>query len=479
MRINSLSSLNNKTNFKGIEALQKGLDTFYNANAVLPTLAIETGVTLGRSYEADKRGGKIEATERFIEQGVSALVWLFGVQAIKKIGETILKKPFNIKSFDFDIGKDILRDPVKNNNLQKAAFVKGTNILLATTLATYFIGFILPKINNKIVKKIIKKNENNSKNKENTLLKQTSFEQFKNGLKKDNIAFKGLSSDGILNLCRTIETNSTARLLITDAGVVTGRCHNAKNKYKKIEGVFRDIASIYFYLFAPKHTVALLNKLTKNADINPKALNKLTKMLDSNLSSTKLSASKFSKQVLGNIEESSKETLNELFKDKKTVTLEEFLKTFPACFDKASLMTELQPVFNDNRVLTKQQASDVLNSGLISDPAFLKKAFSAATKGASESKTKFVSNRELEKIRFSFDNFIKQVVDFAQNKNLEVDSSLIKKVKNINTIKNFSFNIIGVAFAAFALGILIPKVQYAITKKLTNKDEYPGLDEYK
>ena len=65
---------------------------FYNSNAVIPTLIIESGVTAGRTKEAYKKSGKIEATERLVEQGTSAIVWLWGVQAFKKIGEVLGKK---------------------------------------------------------------------------------------------------------------------------------------------------------------------------------------------------------------------------------------------------------------------------------------------------------------------------------------------------------------------------------------------------
>ena len=148
MRIN-----NQQNNFKG---LTKTLGTFYNPNAVLPTLVIETGVTLGRAKQASKRGGKQEATERLVEQGVSALVWVYGVQALKKAGDFIGKNVLGIKDLEFDVGRDFLRNPIKNNKISaKTAGFKVGNILLSTALATYFIGFILPKINHKISSKVV------------------------------------------------------------------------------------------------------------------------------------------------------------------------------------------------------------------------------------------------------------------------------------------------------------------------------------
>ena len=63
--------------------------------------------------------------------------------------------------------------------------------------------------------------------------------------------------------------------------------------------------------------------------------------------------------------------------------------------------------------------------------------------------------------------------------NLKEDIDFIKKCAKSNINKNFVYNSIGLVLSSFALGILIPKVQYLITKKLTKENEFPGLKEYK
>jgi len=355
----------NTLNISEISKLAKPLSTFYNKNAIIPTLIIEAGVTLGRSKEAYKRGGKIEATERFIEQGVSALIWLYGVQALKNSGEFILKKL------------------LKTSNLKAHPNFKAANTLFATGLATYFIGFILPKINNFLVKKIINKDNKKDSLKKDSVLKNTTLDQFKNNAKNntDSLNFRGNS---LINLANLIENNSTARLLITDTGVIAGRCHNAKNKYKKIEGIFRDIASIYFYLYAPKHISKGLNKLFKNADVDPDTLNKTVSIL------------------LDKVKD-------------KNLTTDNF---------KSLISNEIK----DSKV-----------------------------------------NQD----------FISQLENYALKKGKTINSETIKTAAKKNINKNFIFQALGIMGAIYALGTLIPKVQYAITRKLTNKNEYPGLDEYK
>lgn len=55
-----------------------GLSHFKNPAAVLPTLIIESCCTAGRTHQSYKRGGKLEAKERFREEAVSGIFWLWG-----------------------------------------------------------------------------------------------------------------------------------------------------------------------------------------------------------------------------------------------------------------------------------------------------------------------------------------------------------------------------------------------------------------
>ncbi len=474
MRIN-----NNKQNFTSLSVLSKPLEAFYNKNAVIPTLAIESGVTILRSIEANKKGGKYEATERFIEQGVSAVVWLWGVQALKKFGDFLGSKILKLKDLNFDVGSDELRNPFLNNNIsKKQMFYKSANILFSTALATIFIGFILPYLNRILTKKLTK--NKTKKNIDNSLINtsnQFSFREFQKKTDKKNIAFTSLVDKTIL-LAHTLENNSTARLLITDIGVIAGRCHNAKTKSHKIENLFRDISSIYFYLFSSQHIVKILNKITSNADINPKALNEVVAMLNDKLKNGSISPQEFLNQALGNISKSDLAKLDELFKNKQTVTLEEFEKVFFGFEHKANLMSKLQSS-SKNKILTKLQAKDVLSNGWSCEPVFLRKTLNKATDGASDDKFKFVSRKNLEKIRYSIDNFITQAGEYAKKKNVSINKELIEKVANKNIKKSFIFNTFATGVSIIALGIVIPVIQYKIRKKLTNKDDFPGDVYYK
>lgn len=452
MRINNQNKQN--LNFSGIAT--KALGQFYNANATIPTLIIETGVTLGRAHEANKRGGKPEAIDRLVEQGVSAIVWVYGVKILKSIGDLIGKSIFKIKDLNFDIGFDKLRNPTKYID-KKALNFKAGNILTSTALATYFIGAILPKINKAILKKTLKKQEEAK----TTTLKAESFDEFK---EKTAISFKGL-----INAAHVLENNSTARLFITDTGVIAGRFANAPNKYRKIEGLFRDIASIYFYLGATKDIVKILNGKS-NANINPKTLDKTVELLIEKLKENpNLSNEEFYDLAVKKADVGS---LKELFKDKKVISVDDFIKKFPDFADKAKSMAKLQFIESGNGILSFEQASDVLSNAWVSNPKFLKETYDDTIGKNIADKLTFVSSKDLNETRTSIDNFVKQIFNSAQKNSIKIDEDFIKKIAKTNVRKNLAFNIIGTLISTYALGILIPKVQYAITKKLSHEDKF-------
>ena len=263
---------NNSPNFTGkLSSLSKPLEVFYDKNSSIPTLLIETGVVLGRTYEAYKTGGKKEAIERFVEQSISALVWLFGVKAIKGMIDCV--------------GKLLNIDNSKN--------FKAGNIIASTALATGFIGFVLPKINHYISSKLIKESEQ-----KNSPIKPLSFEEFQNKTSKTKKEPSFGSLQGFANL---LENNSAARLFITDTGVILGRFKNGRNKYERIEGLFRDITSIFFYLKSTDLIVKALKKLTKTANIAPSMLKKIVEDVKNNKLIIDENAKEFVKNAVGDV----------------------------------------------------------------------------------------------------------------------------------------------------------------------------------
>ena len=82
--------------------------------AILPVLLLEATVTGGRTYQAYKRDGFVEARERVTEESLGAVFWLFGAtmagKLFDKLGQKFLSIPENMP----DVGVDSARTPFKN-----------------------------------------------------------------------------------------------------------------------------------------------------------------------------------------------------------------------------------------------------------------------------------------------------------------------------------------------------------------------------
>ena len=187
---------------------------------------------------------------------------------------------------------------------------------------------------------------------------------------------------------------------------------------------------------------------------------------------------------MGKIKKADLEKLKSLFGNEKTIDLETFKKEFKEAFaaleENADKMSALQHPINGKKVLSFRQAQDVLIDSWTCEANFLKKAFEKATGrkniDIADSKT-FVSSKFLDKTRTSIDKFIEQVYKAAKEKDALVNKEFIEKIAKKNVSKNFAFNIIGTVISIFALGTLIPKIQYAITRKMTNENKFHTEEE--
>ncbi len=464
----------------------KPLSTFRNPDKILPILLIESLVTGGRTYEAQKRGGKTEATERFVEQGVSAVVWLWGVKVLNKVGDFIGKNVMGLKDLDVDIGEDSLRRPfkdlVKDKKTATAAFKFG-KIFGSAALSTLFIGFVLPKITQKITKNSLEKDAKRKKACEQA----HNGDKFVNGEKCDaqNMSFKSSAAimDKLLVASNNLENNRTWRLLSTDIGVVGGRSANARNKHERREFLFRDTTSIYFYMFFADNLMSVLNGITRNKNIHPQALLKTAELLGTKLGSEGLGVDEFAKQAL---EKTKSDAVESLFKDSKdkVIMLDNFISSMAgkigtSTIEKARKMAALQPQRDGRSVLTQMQVRDILSDNWISSPDFLKETLNLATDGKVTNPKKFVSRKSLENIRGSIDNFIQSVCDYAKRHNIErVDAGLIQKLAKRNLVLTSVFTGLGIILSGSILAFAIPRVQYYITKRVTGRNEFPGVAHY-
>ena len=239
------------------------------ADALAPIIALEATVVGGRTYQAYRRGGWDEARERAIEESTGSVVWLFGVGVLSKLGDKILQKVIKNKNVNFDVGKDKLRTPFDNfvkkasNNPRRLsqttiAMLKGAKILSSIIIANLFIGFAVPNINHALTNSIRGRKKAHEQNK--ALAHHNTGSNVKAAnVNGENPAFKGNPINALNTFTNVIENTNVGKLLSTDIGIAGGRMYNARTKEERREIGFRDISSIYFYMWAQGHVGNLLN----------------------------------------------------------------------------------------------------------------------------------------------------------------------------------------------------------------------------
>lgn len=456
------------------------------SDVLAPIILLETAVTLGRTYQAHKRGGFIEARERATEETIGAVFWLGGVTAFNKIGDIIGKRLLKLKEIDFDVFNDPVRKPLANflgaNPKHSKAMLGGfkfVKIISSILLANAFVGFLVPKVNQEITKKY----QDSIKNKETpkTINFTKSMEEFLKSSteSKKHLAFRGVDKavEMLLSLTHKFENNAKYKLLSTDVGILAGRTYSARNKEERREIMFRDLSSIYFYMFAKNHMNAGLNKLQLN---RARRLDPVTaKQVDTQLQKlfrgkkSAFSDSDFLKYVLGKDKVAIPSSLT--FNKDGIVKLEDFLnKGFKKHIqERARKMAKLQPATPEGMILTKNQVIDIFKGGLINDPQFLNEVQSQVSNKKSLNPFKYVSQKELDKVKQDILDYVGDIARKA--KDGEVTSELLKKTCKKNFWMN-AFNLgSGLLVSAYFLSTAIPKMQYWITKQSTGKDEFPGV----
>ncbi len=484
----------------------RALSTLVNPDKILPVAVIETVGTVGRTYQGYKRGGKVEGRERFREETTGAIFWLFGVKILNKVGDFLGKKA-GIKNLDVDLGKDELRAPFLNNvkdGAAKTAIFKFGKVAASAAIATFFMGFVLPKLNHKLTEMSQnREKQNNSEQNINTLKNETlqkvsdnasytapslgfsliapSMDKFVDGAKKQDISFKG--SGHVVDLLSTaaynLENKTAWRLMSTDVGMIAGRVANSRNKIEGFEFLFRDTSAIYFYLLATPHVVSLLNKMTGNTPIHPDSLEVYKNHLLNAMGNNKFSIEEFRKNTK-DIPKEISDVLTKIPFKKDVTTLKEFNTATSNMYEaKALKMSELQPKMLEESILSKQQVVDILSNGWNTEPEFIKKALDAGTYGAASNSKKFVSRKVFEGIRDSIDDFSNNLIKYASDKGIkEIDAGVVQNFAKRTTNFNFAFRLLGMAVSGFGIAYLIPKIQYKLTELRTGSKEFPGTANY-
>lgn len=502
-----------KGSFKGGRSFVR---TLANPDALSSTILLESCVTGGRGINAYRRGGFPEFRERFTDDVVSAVFWMKGVDIFNKLGNKFGEHVLKLPTTEFDVGKDALRTPFKNliselgesaandaaaKSLEKklAAF-KFTKIILSTLLATGFVGFALPKINQAITRKLMHSKEEvpsiaDAKKSAYELMDEYSFEsfdkKFSNKNKADkNPSFKGISPNVMTTVAHYLENNKICKMLTCDTGILSGRVVTARNADEGREYFFRDATSCFFYFASTPLIYKALQKITSSSkitDIDPVAAKQvhnemLNQLKNADGTFASMSVKDFAVKTFGILDDKAQTLLAKLPFNSDVISYSELKKyiTDENLLKKAAEMAKLQPEqAGIGKVLTKQQVADVLKNGSINTPEFMQSMFKEKFGDALTNPYKYIPMKKITSFRDNIDKYGQAVMDAATKKNGGIiDKKLLDSLNKKNYIMSAGFRAVAMGISALALGVVIPKLQYAMTARRTGSDSAPGLREF-
>ncbi len=476
------------------------------SDGFLPVIALEAFVEAGRTYQAYKRGGFDEARERITEEFSGAVFWLGGVTALNALFEKLGQKILKLPKETVDIASDSTRKPLDNYLLQEVkkdgteitrklmARFKFAKVISSVLIANAFIGFCLPKINQAITRSYHKNDKKNKTSQQNNnFIKTPSIEEFiKNKQAQKDISF-GRGID-LLALANNFESKRNWKLLSVDAGTATGRAYSARNNDERIEILFRDLSSVFFYMFNMSLINKFLNKFEQGTPsrLDPVSADFVTEYMNNYIdtkNSKKVTLEEFTREFLGENKEIPS-SISEKLANGDVINLYEFkeeLKKLNIPEDRlksleeiASKMSELQPQIQGEPILTKGQVKDIFNGGHLNNPEFLKEFYKSNFGTKFMNKYKYVAQGDIDALKTDLENYVRSIIKDAKSSNIkEITGEVLKKASK----KNFKINAFnwgtGFVISAAFLSTIIPKLQYLITKLRTGQDSFPGTAQYR
>lgn len=504
--------------------------------AMLPLIALECFVTGGRTIQAYKRGGFDEARERFTEEAIGAAFWFAGVKCFNRMNDWIGQKVLNLKDTNFDVGRDKLRNPLANYLKDKGNGIsdktigkfKLAKVGASIVLANILVGLVVPKINQKITVKLHNEREEEQQKRlkgtadvqgqpitspEGKPKTQEPDEQsnyFKHSINdfaqnKDSKALSfGMGAQRILSLANHFENDNVYQLLSTDVGIAGGRAISSRNKHERTEVLFRDLSSIYFYMFNIPNIHLWLNLIEdgKKSRLDPVASKQVTDHLKLAMEESPkegLSATEFRKLALGddtNLGFMTKELDSKFDHDimkledlkaqikKNTALSPEQIKEF---INRAERMSTLQPKAEGISILTKIQVEDVFKGGAINMPEFLNNLYGLSSNNEMFGKSttykhqdpyKYVSQDELAGLKKDVIDYVERIIKKAERSGKKITLDTIVNADRVSFAKNAFNRTLGFGISALFLSTLIPRMQYWITEKMTGKNTFPGMTDY-
>ena len=470
-----------------------------NPDSTLSTFMIEVPTDLGRSYAGYKRGGIIEGSEKLRKEALAAVVWLFGINAFKKLGdvfcEEVLKIPMNMAFSNKKEGNDAIKNSVeyltsngrnilgdfkdtsgldkyfkdgvsKFNGLDTAQLIKKVNgakivtSLAAVGLNCLLLGFLLPLFNQKLTQKKLgrMKNKNSNQASSNNKLKVEGFDEFQKRTNQNNITFKGGNGlvQGAGKVVDLVENSVKFRLVATDVPMIIGRMATSRNKYEALEYLLMDGSGIFLYNFCSPLVQKVLRNATGLIDVDA--------MLADSISN-------FSADDLKNAINTMDSTEGQEIYRK----IQSELKAGPSIFKRIS--DKIRGIKQESKTPQSFAFAKTLFDDSKADEIY--KTCTYDNWGKINAYVKHSTVNKIDESVIALLQKIKETSSTVENGkvidvNLDKVKSLIKKTNQ----KTLAFQLVGWLVAMFGLAYAAPKITYWITSKLTGKNEFAGLADY-
>jgi len=511
---NTLTKIvNNKTARKFVAQVS-------NPKALLPVILLETTVIAGRSYQAYKRGGKTECRERLIDESLTAMVWFGVITWLNTAFSKLIKQKgiFDKKGLpeiEVDVGSDAIRNPLQNairkrpNIKNKICSLKFMKIFGASLAGIYLSGIVLPKFYQSITRKVLnQKKQEKLKQIQNTPQAinptQSNNAQTNNELPQNNKVSmddflkrvspkKQMAFGSAATFIHALENNPIYKLLTVDTGLFAGRVYSSRNADEGFEFGFRDVISAFFYMFSTPLIFNLISKYIdkykgKNTNLDPKTAQFVTETLTKQLDKKAMNINEFKDFILGTNRDLATKILHKI--EGETVDIERLKKVVSelipdkqfgeTIIKRAEEFIALRPEGSAKSLLPTSEVINSVMGGKFNDPKFLKEAINVATDGISQNPDRFISYKEIDKIKYKIIEYGNSIVDYAKNQGKSnVTSDIITQVRNRNFICKSAYTLVGLAVSALFLSTLIPKLQYKITEWRTGNKEFPGIRDIK
>ena len=445
--------------------IAKTVHTINNGNRPYGALIVEIPTDIGRSYAGYKRGGFLEGAEKFRKEVMAAVVWLVGIPVFKSLGdkfcENILKIPMAIDFSNSENGNSAIEDTVEFlvketkekadefiNNKEKAGnffdtsalpekyFREGKSIFagmdaqkliknvksakVITSIAAFalniaLLGVGLPLLNQAMTRKKMANMKND--NQQATTLKVDNFEDFRAKTKKES---NKISFTGLQNVLK----------------------HPLLSFVDGIEN------SNTFRLIAPD--APMMAGRIKTSRNKYEALETIV------IDGAGIFLYNFCADCVQNF----------LRKKTQTPSIAPTLSEIISSKDENVIKNAIKKIEENKDVIPK--LADIF------DKDTAQEIYKTATYGKYGKINKYVKFETLKGIDEEVCKFLKKLKDEKPNLTKEDIASYIKKTNN----KNALFLGIGLLTAILGQAVIVPKVAFKITEKLTGKNQFTGIANY-